>query len=213
MFICRFFIYTLYESPKFLLSRGRQREAIEVVWAIAHHNKHQTWLTEEILNQIGGDPEALEVGQKLGTADIIKRNLGKFSTQRIGPLFHGKKLAITTIMIWFMWTTIGMGYPLFNAFLPQYLSQNGGGGSNSVSVTYRNYAITSIVGVPGSILAWYTVDVKWIGRKGTMAIATAISGVFLFLFTTSTNSDTQLAFSSLEAFFQNIMVSLDWQSA
>ena len=38
-----------------------------------------------------------------------------------------------------------------------------------------------------------------------MAISTALSGVFLFLFTTSGNPDTQLAFSSLEAFFQNIM--------
>lgn len=38
-----------------------------------------------------------------------------------------------------------------------------------------------------------------------MAIATAISGMFLFLFTTSTDPNTQLAFSSLEALFQNIM--------
>ncbi len=38
-----------------------------------------------------------------------------------------------------------------------------------------------------------------------MAIATAISGIFLFLFTTSGNPNTQLAFSSLEALFQNIM--------
>lgn len=38
-----------------------------------------------------------------------------------------------------------------------------------------------------------------------MAIATAISGMFLFLFTTSGDPNTQLAFSSLEALFQNIM--------
>ena len=70
------------------------------------------------------------------------------------------------------------------------------------SIVYRNYAITSIVGVPGSIIAYYTVNVKYIGRKGTMAISTVVSGIFLYLFTTSTNSDVQLAFSSLEAFFQ-----------
>lgn len=38
-----------------------------------------------------------------------------------------------------------------------------------------------------------------------MAISTALSGMFLFLFTTSTSPDTQLAFSSLEALFQNAM--------
>ena len=35
-----------------------------------------------------------------------------------------------------------------------------------------------------------------------MAISTVISGIFLYLFTTSGDSDVQVAFSSLEAFFQ-----------
>lgn len=205
MFICRFFLFHLFESPKFLLSRGRQAEAVAVVWGIAHHNKAKTWLTEDILNEIGGDPDATP-DAKLSTMEIVRRSLSKFSTQRIAPLFATKKLALSTILIWFQWTTIGMGYPLFNAFLPQYLANAGGSTAPTpTNIVYRNYAITSIIGVPGSIIACYTVDIKYIGRKGTMAIATAISGMFLFLFTTSTNSDTQLAFSSLEAFFQNIM--------
>jgi hypothetical protein len=199
MFICRFFFFHLFESPKFLLSRGRQAEAVAVVHGIAYFNKTKTWLTEDILNQIGGDPEV--VTEKLSTMEIVKRNLGKFSGDHIKPLFAGRNLAMTTILLWFIWTFIGMGYPLFNAFLPQYL----GGGDVSPSIQYRNYAITSAVGVPGSLLAYFTVDMKYIGRKGTMAFATAVAGVLVFLFTTSKNSDTQLVFSSLEAFFQNIM--------
>jgi hypothetical protein len=39
MFICRFFFFHLYESPKFLLSRGRQAEAVATVYGIAHYNK------------------------------------------------------------------------------------------------------------------------------------------------------------------------------
>ncbi len=38
-----------------------------------------------------------------------------------------------------------------------------------------------------------------------MAISTLLSGIFLFLFTTSTDPNVQLTFTSLEAFFQNIM--------
>lgn len=98
-----------------------------------------------------------------------------------------------------------MGYPLFNAFLPQYLQRAGDGQSNSPNIVYRNYAITSIVGVPGSILACFTVDIKYVGRKGTMITATLITGVLLFCFTASTDPDIQLLCSSLEAFFQNIM--------
>jgi MFS family permease len=205
MFICRFFFFHLFESPKFLLSRGRQREAVIVVHAIAFQNGKKTWLDEEILNAIGGRPEEV-TDMKLTTGQIIKRQLSKFSTQRIGPLFGSKKLAVNTALLWFCWATIGMGYPLFNAFLPQYLTNiDPNIPPTPTSIVYRNYAIQSVVGVPGSIIACYTVDIPYVGRKGTMAVSTLLTGIFLFVFTTSTKSDFQLAFSCLEAFFQNIM--------
>ena len=99
-----------------------------------------------------------------------------------------------------------MGYPLFNAFLPQYL-QNAGKdvAPTPTNIVYRNYAITSIVGVPGSIIACYTVDMKHVGRKGTIALSTLLTGIILFLFTHSSDPSYQLLMSSLEAFFQNIM--------
>jgi MFS family permease len=90
--------------------------------------------------------------------------------------------------------------------LPQYLSngRNSIGEAVSNHITYRNYAIISVVGVPESIIACYTVEIPYVGRKGTMTIAIMFSGIFLFLFTISADSDYQLAFSSIEAFFQNI---------
>ncbi|KAJ5805573.1 uncharacterized protein N7503_003175 [Penicillium pulvis] len=203
MWIARFFFFHLYESPKFLLSRGRQEEAVASVHGIAYENGAKTWLTSEILNEIGGIAETKEE-EKLAVSEIVKRFFSKFSMERIAPLFSNKRLGYTTVLLWFCWATIGMGYPLFNAFLPQYLSQTGGE-TNSSYTTYRNYAITSIVGVPGSILACYTVEIKHVGRKGTMAISTVITGVLLFCFTVSSTSNVQLVCSCLEAFFQNIM--------
>ncbi|KAJ5684360.1 uncharacterized protein N7477_000705 [Penicillium maclennaniae] len=200
MFCARFFLFHLYESPKYLLSRGRQDEAVASVHGIAYRNKAKTWLTSEILNEIGGVAESKEE-EKLSVGEIIKRFFSKFSMERIGPLFANKRLGFTTVLLWLCWATIGMGYPLFNAFLPQYL----GSTASSTYITYRNYAITSIIGVPGSVLACYTVEIKYIGRKGTMAIATLITGVLLFCFTASTDSNVQLVCSCLEAFFQNIM--------
>ena len=191
MWACRFFLFHLYESPKFLLSRGRQAEAVATVYGIAHYNKTHTWLTEDILNQIGGDQEVTQEDTKLSVFEIIKRSLSRFSMKRFKTLFQDKKIGLTTALLWFQWTTIGMAYPLFNAFLPQYLANSGGDVQNDTSTVYRNYAITAIVGVPGSIIACYT--------------ATVITGVFVFLFTISSDSDFQLAFTCLEAFFQNIM--------
>ena len=200
MFLARFALYHLFESPKFLLSRGRQAEAVAVVHGIAFKNKTTTWLTEEILNEIGGDPTVV-ADSDLTLSEIVRRKLSSFSGERVAPLFHDRKLGITTLLIWFCWLAIGMGYPLFNAFLPQYLHS----AAQSDYITYRNYAITSIVGVPGSIIACYTVDMPYVGRKGTMAISTMVSGIFLFLFTISSDPNYQVVFSSLEAFFQNVM--------
>ncbi|KAI4276697.1 MAG: hypothetical protein LQ337_002326 [Flavoplaca oasis] len=204
MFTCRFFLFHLYESPKFLLSRGRQPEAVAAVHGIAYKNRKQTWLSEDVLNEIGGTSSAVEK-EHLSMGEIVKRNLGKFSTQRIGPLFRTKKLGLMTCLIWFCWTTIGMGYPLFNAFLPQYLANSNSEQPTAPSVVYRNYAITSIVGVPGALIAYFTVNMKYIGRKGTIASSTLITGILVFCFTISSDPTFQLAFTCLEAFFQNIM--------
>ena len=215
MFFTRFFVFHLFESPKFLLSRGRQTEAVAVIHGIAYRNNKKTWLTEDIMDAVADDA-ASAAPRRLSTTRVLKDKLASFSGERIRPLFSNRKLGLATALVWFSWATIGMGYPLFNAFLPQYLSH--GGSSAGVALesaateitgeTYRNYAITSIVGVPGSLLAAYTVDLKspFLGRRGTLAISTFVSAVFLFVFVKFGKSPTsQLAFSCVEAFTQNIM--------
>jgi MFS family permease len=76
------------------------------------------------------------------------------------------------------------------------------------TIAYRNYAITSIFGVPGSLLAAYLVDrpSPFLGRRGTLASSTFLSAVFLFFFVMWGNTSfMQLVFSCISAFFQNIM--------
>jgi hypothetical protein len=46
---------------------------------------------------------------------------------------------MTAALLWFCWTTIGMGYPLFNAFLPQYLANSGGTGPAPTTYTGEDY--------------------------------------------------------------------------
>jgi MFS family permease len=98
--------------------------------------------------------------------------------------------------------SVGMAYPLFNAFLPQYL-EHAGKDQDPVpaDVVYRNYLITSIAGLPGSFVACYTVDMPRFGRKGTMAISTAVTGISLFLFTISGNPVWQTFASAVQSLF------------
>jgi len=100
MFVARFFFFHLFESPKFLLSRGRQPEAVAVVHGIAFKNNKKTWLTEEILSEIGGYP-GVAGDRQLSNKDIVKRQFEKFSTERIKPLFANRKLGINTALLWF----------------------------------------------------------------------------------------------------------------
>ena len=293
MFVIRFFVFRLFESPKYLLSRGRQSEAVAVIHGLAHRNGTKTWLTEDILEAVAegsevsfdqnGRAEGNSNGNSNGNGNgngfarydatndndnehyendnddeerlaynsaqrpsstsraattLVRDRLKAFSGDRLRPLFRTRQLGMATAIIWFVWATIGMGYPLFNAFLPQYLSHGGSSSSSASSsllalalrdvgdggdgdgdgasplaampsgITYRNYAITSIVGVPGSLLAAYTVDnpSPFLGRRGTLAGSTVVSAVFLFFFVTFGHTPGwQLFFSCVEAFSQNIM--------
>ncbi|KOS20092.1 putative MFS-type transporter [Escovopsis weberi] len=226
MFVMRFFLFHLFESPKYLLNQGRQHEAVAVVHGIAYRNKTKTWLTSRILDQVAAEDPLRDGGRaelpRVSARNVLRETFMGFSSDRLKPLFLNKTLGLTTSLVWFCWAAIGMGYPLFNAFLPQYLSHAGDRPSSSSSsslaaraagepisnIVYRNYVITSILGVPGSLLAAYLVDHSspFFGRRGTLACSTLVSAIFLFLFVTfGTTATRQLVFSCIEAFAQNIM--------
>ena len=173
-----------------------------VVRAIAYHNNKKTWMSEEILNEIGGVEQDAKK-ESVSNLEIIKRSVGKFLTERIRPLFAYKRLAINTTLLWIIWACIGMAYPLFNAFIVQYLrAVDPTAPPIPDSILYRNYAIQSIVGCPGSAIAAYTVRVKYVGRRGTMGVSLLLTGIFLFLFTISTDASFQLGCSCMVTLFQ-----------
>lgn len=101
MFMSRLcFFFHLFESPKFLLSQGRQSEAVAAVHGVAYRNGKQTWLSEDILNEIGGYPGATE-DQVFSKSDAVKNHLKRFSTERIKPLFATKKIGLNTALVWY----------------------------------------------------------------------------------------------------------------
>lgn len=107
MCLLRFGGFHLFESPKFYLSKGRQRDAVMVVRGIAYANGRTTWLSEEVLNEIGGVTTNTEV-LELSNLEIVRRAASKFSTGMIKPLFANRRLAINTALLWTIWACIGM---------------------------------------------------------------------------------------------------------
>jgi hypothetical protein len=126
---------------------------------------------------------------------------------------YTKELCAFALVDLQMFSLIGIAYPLFNAYLPLYLSAQGAAsGSSSVSETYRNYSIVSVLGIPGSLIACATVDYtrgtgRWLvgGRKLVLAVSTMLTGLFLFLFTTSQTTAAVLGYSCASGLTQCVL--------
>jgi MFS family permease len=72
-------------------------------------------------------------------------------------------------------------------------------------LTYRNSLIIAVLGVPGALLGGLLVEVPKFGRKGTLAIATILTGAFLYASTTALSSEALLGWQCAFNFFSNIM--------
>ena len=114
LFVIRFFIFHLHESPKFLMGRGRDAEAVEVVHKVAAYNGTTSNLTLEMLRRAeqnrpaspNDDSEKSQISamdtSKLGALHRILRGYG---WDHITPLFKTRKLAWSTSLLIALWGT------------------------------------------------------------------------------------------------------------
>ena len=137
MWVCRFVIFRLPESPKYLLSKGRDAEAIAVIKEVAIRNGRplpDSALTVAILRTAAGqevdnmDQDEEIPAERRGLAslldaprEIIKAAKGfrlsniKFDLSHVKPLFASTKLALNTSTIFVLWSFIGLAYPLVSS--------------------------------------------------------------------------------------------------
>jgi hypothetical protein len=204
MFVIRFVFFTIFESPKFLMGKGKDEEAIRVVHEVAQRNGKTSSLTLEDLQAC--NTLSRTAHQQTTASAAVKRNLQKLNSSHIRALFATKKLAFSTSLITIIWAFIGLGFPLYNAFLPYIQATRGVDyGDGSTYITYRNSLIIAVLGVPGCILGGVLVETPYIGRKGTLAASTVLTGVFLFCSTTALTSNSLLGWNCAYNFMSNIM--------
>lgn len=149
MFGLRFLAFTLYESPKYLMGKGREEEAVANVHKIAAKNGKTSSLTLEDLT-IYNDPN---VQQGTDARAVLKRRLEKVNLEHVRSLFRTPKLAFSSAVTIAVWALIGLAFPLYNAFIP-YINETRGAsfGDASTYIVYRNQVIIAVLGVPGAIL-------------------------------------------------------------
>ncbi|KAI9643165.1 MFS sugar transporter [Ciborinia camelliae] len=136
----------------------------------------------------------------------LSRKLHQMDLSHVRALFATKKLALSTSLIMLVWAFIGLGYPLYNAFLPYIQATRGAEfGDGSTYLTYRNSLIISVLGIPGAIIGGYLVEVPRLGRKGTLALSTIATGAFLYASTTAMTSAALLGWNCAFNFCSNVM--------
>lgn len=86
------------------------------------------------------------------------------------------KLRRTTLLLWVMWFAISLGYYGVFTWLPTFFKSSG----MATLPVYQNSFLMALAQLPGYFSAAYLVEK--IGRKRTLAIYLAASGVFTYLF-------------------------------
>ena len=112
LFVFRFFVFHLYESPKFLMGRGRDAEAVEVVHKVARYNGTTSNLTLDMLLKAESSrsapvndvtektPFPSMEASKLGA---LRRTLRGFGWDHVTPLFKTRRLAWSTSLLIALW--------------------------------------------------------------------------------------------------------------
>jgi MFS family permease len=110
--ILRVTIIRLRETPKYLLGLGKDADVIETLHFMANKYNRPCSLTLEKLEACGV-VESAHQKNRASVGEMVIHVRGLFGTRR---------MAISTSMIWFSWTLIGLIYPLFQVFLPYVLN-------------------------------------------------------------------------------------------
>ncbi|KAK6845314.1 hypothetical protein PG995_015424 [Apiospora arundinis] len=185
MSVLRITIIRLKETPKYLLGIGEDAELVEALQALAAKYNRPCSLTLDKL-------EACGTIQSAHSKNRI--SLGEITVHLKG-LFGTKKIALSTSLIWFSWTLIGLAYPLFYVFLNQYLKSRGATTGVSTYDTWRNYALTNVSGIFGPVIAGWMCNQRLLGRKYTMTIGALVTMAFFFAYTAVRTPAQNVGFS------------------
>jgi len=99
LFFIRFLLFNLYESPKYLMGRGRDEQAVEVVHKVAAYNGKTSNLTIEDLRRAGKLADAPvndDVPMDTSILAAVRRKMEMFSSSHVQSLFATRKMAWST---------------------------------------------------------------------------------------------------------------------
>ena len=104
--ILRFFVFNLYESPRYLVARGMDKQAVEVLHKVAAYNGTTCSLTVDHLSTAAAaaavDKEEPASTSPLGFVAIANQSLSR-TIHHVKALFSTRKMAWSTTLLISIW--------------------------------------------------------------------------------------------------------------
>lgn len=212
IFFLRFFVFTFHESPKFLLSRGREAEAIEVLHKIAKFNRAPApQLTVEMFVAIdlseGHTPVVHSASGKKTMAETMKivgKGFAK-EVKRIKGVFTNKLQAFIFVLLAIAYMGDYWSFNLAGAYLPIILLRNNvDKGQGTVAETYRQYVYIYLPGILGAVLALVSIQLPLVGRKWSLVFSAICQGLAMAMYTQVKTTAGYVGLNALEYIMQTV---------
>ncbi|TID13026.1 membrane transporter [Venturia nashicola] len=210
VFFVRFVIFRFQESPKFLVYRGRDDEAVEVLQNIAGTNKVQCGITLQMFEQLTREhvetSSDIAEGSKLQTRTMkekLMRELGRYKM-----LFSDFQMSRLTMLIWLTYICDFWGFTVAGTYLPTIVAQKNGVLDVSLKETYRSYVYIYLPGIVGVLIGGLCYHLPHIGRKYTMMLSSGLMGASIFIFSAVNSRASNIGLNAMEYFFQSMFNSV-----
>lgn len=210
LYLCRFAV-RLRETPKSLLARRRDAEAVQATRDLAAANRQITWLSEAAFARVdssliteeneddghdGHDNQPIVL--RRGTITAISSSVG-------GPL------GLASLAL--LWATLGLTFILHAQFLPAYLAAaHGVAAVTATTVTrpylFSRYVYISICAIPGPPVAALLAETRVLGRRRAGALLSLLAGAVMLAASAARSRGAVLAFACVLSFLQYALLAV-----
>ncbi|KAF2722605.1 MFS general substrate transporter [Polychaeton citri CBS 116435] len=209
IFFLRFGVFRFKESPKFLVYRGHDEQAVAVLEHIAKFNKRQCGLTLADLDGLSSDEDSNTSAAELlgGGAKRMKSSWKeKFMLEmaRYKMLFETWPMVWITALVWLTYICDFWGFTLAGYYLPIILAEKNAAIQITLKETYRSYMAIYTPGIVAVMIGALMYRVPSVGRKWTMVISSGLMGASIFIYSTVNSLASNIGLNMMEYFFQSM---------
>ncbi|KAI8942714.1 hypothetical protein NX059_000762 [Plenodomus lindquistii] len=207
-FLLRSVVFRFQESPKFLVYRGKDAQAVEVLHNIARYNGQACELSLDEFEALEREYELAQnrkpmLGSGFKQLESTLVDKIRLEGERFKLLFSNYQMTRLTLLVWLTYICDYWGFTVAGSYLPQILALKNGALHLSLGYTYRSYIYIYMPGVFGVLLGSLAYRAPRFGRKWTMVVSSALMAVSIFLFSSVNSAASNIGFNVMEYFFQS----------